>query len=61
MGEKEKECPKCGKKMIRVYIGIGGFPGHPHIHRGPLLGYRCDNCGYEELLKKDKKESVRQL
>ena len=54
MGGDKKLCPKCKKEMIEVYTAIGGFPGHPHIHPGPLWGYRCDGCGHEEKVKEDK-------
>ncbi|MBM4036685.1 MAG: hypothetical protein FJ291_33545 [Planctomycetes bacterium] len=51
--DSKKVCPKCKKEMIEVYTAIGGFPGHPHIHPGPLWGWRCDGCGHEEKAKEE--------
>jgi len=53
-GEK-KVCPKCKKEMIEVYTAIGGFPGHPHIHPGPLCGWKCDGCGHQEKVQEESK------
>jgi ssDNA-binding Zn-finger/Zn-ribbon topoisomerase 1 len=54
MRKDKKICPKCKKEMTEVYTAIGGFPGHPHIHPGPLWGYKCDDCGHEEKVKKQR-------
>jgi len=51
MRKGKKICPKCRKEMTEVYTAIGGFPGHPHIHPGPLWGYQCKHCGHEENVK----------
>ena len=42
MNDEEKEC--CGQLMIKCYEGIGGFPGHEHIHPGRFLYWRCEVC-----------------
>ena len=44
---------KCGKETMEVYVAIGGFPGHPHVQPGPLWGYRCRDCGYEEEIHEE--------
>jgi len=57
MGSKtleKKNCPNCGKEMVPVYIRIDNFLGHHHIYPGPLRGYKCDNCGYEEKIYEEK-------
>jgi len=52
LSEGKKICPRCENKMIEVYLAVGGFPGHPHIHRGPLWGHECINCGYKEEISR---------
>jgi len=45
---KIKRCKICGRKMTPVYKGIGGFPGHPHIHpTGEVDHWECPHCENE--------------
>lgn len=58
MSEETKEC--CSRPMIETYEGIGGFPGHEHIHPGRFLYWRCQVCNKtidednDEVLKSKK-------
>ncbi len=60
--EEKENCPNCGAELIGVEGGIGGFAGHPFVHSGMSLGYRCHNCQrhftFEEFLRL-KEEKVR--
>lgn len=52
----QENCPDCGAKLMTVFMAIGGFPGHEHIHPRSLWGYQCRTCNcrfsLEELARK---------
>ena len=49
---EKKICLICKGEMVSVYTTIGPFPGHPHVHPGPLWGYKCQDCSYKKKVKR---------